>query len=58
MSNSGLDLDGEFFLKVLGTGVVVVLATPFLVIEPGPLSEAGAFLLISAIWGVDLDGGG
>lgn len=49
---------GELALKSIGTGVVVVFATPFLVIEPGPLSEVAALALIGAIWGVDLDGGG
>jgi hypothetical protein len=41
------------------SAVVVVLALPGLVIEPGPLSEIVALGALGSIWGFDLmDGGG
>jgi hypothetical protein len=39
--------------KVVATLVVIVLAIPGLIIEPGPLSEIVAGGLILGIWGFD-----
>lgn len=40
------------------TLIIVVLAVPGLVIEPGPFSEIVAGGLFAAVWGLDFDGGG
>lgn len=46
-------------VKVALSVVVVLLAIPGLVIEPGPLSEIVALGALGSIWGFDLmDGGG
>jgi len=41
--------------KIVLTGVVVVLAVPGLIIEPGPFSEIVAGGLLIAIWFGDSD---
>lgn len=45
--------DSGFFTKLIATGVIVVLAIPGLIIEPGPISELVAIGLLTGIW---LDG--
>jgi len=52
--------DGEDSVIVqLGlSAVVIVVAIPGLIIEPGPCSELAALAAIGAIWGFDLPGGG
>lgn len=45
-------------VKALLSVVVVVLAIPGLVIEPGPISEIVALGSLGSIWGFDLAGGG
>jgi hypothetical protein len=44
---------GSFVGKLLLTGVVVVLAIPGLIIEPGPFSEIAALGVLAAIWSED-----
>ena len=46
------------FVKVFLSVVVVVIAIPGLIIEPGPLSEVAAAVALGSIWGVDLGLGG
>lgn len=41
-------------VKVAVSAVVVVLAIPGLVIEPGPISELVALSALGAIWGLDV----
>lgn len=40
----------DFLVKAAMTGVIIVLALPGLVIEPGPLSEIAAGTIILGIW--------
>lgn len=41
--------------KIVMSAVVIVVAIPGLVIEPGPLSEMAALGVLSAIWSSDGD---
>lgn len=40
------------------TAIIIVLAIPGLIIEPGPISEIIAVSFIASIWGIDWNGGG
>lgn len=40
-------------VKIGLTALIVVMAVPMLVIEPGPLSETAAFIMIGSLWGAD-----
>jgi len=42
--------------KLLLTSVIVVLAIPGLIVEPGPFSEIVTAGLLASIWGLDWDG--
>lgn len=44
------------WVKGVLTLLVVVMAIPGLIIEPGPLSELVALGAIGTIWGLDLGG--
>jgi len=44
-------------VKIGLSAVVILLAIPGLVIEPGPLSEIVALGALGSIWGFDLTGG-
>jgi len=48
----------DALIKTGLTGLIVVLAIPGLIIEPGPISEIVALGSIGAVWGVDFDGQG
>ncbi|SFH07928.1 hypothetical protein SAMN04488063_0118 [Halopelagius inordinatus] len=52
------DDDPNLLFKVVATVVVVVMMVPGLIIEPGPVSEIAGIGALSAIWGLDLGGGG
>lgn len=51
------DSDDSFWIQLGLSVVVLILAIPGLVVEPGPLSEIVALGALGAIWGVDLPGG-
>lgn len=42
--------EGSFLGKIALSAVVIVLAIPGLIIEPGPLSEIAALGVLAAIW--------
>jgi hypothetical protein len=46
--------------RVIVTGLIIIMAIPGLIVEPGPLSEVVAVGAIAAVWGFGdvLDGGG
>lgn len=53
--------DDSLPVRIGLSAVVVIVAIPGLVIEPGPISEIVALGALGAIWGIDLgpaDGGG
>jgi hypothetical protein len=37
--------------KIVATAVIVILAIPGLVIEPGPFSEVAAGMAVLSVWG-------
>lgn len=45
------------FIKMGLTAIILIMALPGLVIEPGPISEVVALAGIGTVWGVDFDGG-
>jgi len=45
-------------VKVLLSGIVIVMAIPGLIIEPGPISEIVALAALGTIWGFDFGVGG
>lgn len=42
-------------VKIGLTAILIIMALPGLVIEPGPLSEITAAVMIGSVWGVDLE---
>lgn len=51
MSSSGSeDVDRSYGWKVSATVVILILAIPGLIIEPGPISEILALIMLDAIW--------
>lgn len=50
--------DDNTLVQLLLTAVVIVLAIPGLIVEPGPLSELAALGALGVIWGFDLPGAG
>lgn len=51
--------DDDNWLVQLGlSAVVLIMAIPGLIIEPGPISEIVAVGALGVIWGVDLGIGG
>lgn len=53
MSDEERGLGGKIAITVL----VVILFSPGLVIEPGPLSEGLALTILAGVWGIPLLGG-
>jgi len=53
-SNDPNDDDDGVLVKLLMTGIILVLMLPGLIIEPGPLSEIVGLGAIGAVWGLDL----
>jgi hypothetical protein len=49
--------DDSTIVQLMLSAVVIVVAIPGLIIEPGPLSELAALAALGAIWGFDLPGG-
>lgn len=45
-------------VKVVLSAVVIIMALPGLVIEPGPISEIVALGVLGTIWGFDFGLGG
>lgn len=52
------DGDDSVLVKLMLTAVVIVVAIPGLIIEPGPLSELAALGALGVIWGFPLPGAG
>lgn len=48
--------DDSTAVQVLLTVVIIVMALPGLIIEPGPLSEIAALGALGVVWGFDLPG--
>jgi hypothetical protein len=42
--------DSGLIFKLVASGIVVVLAIPGLIIEPGPITEIAALGILSALW--------
>lgn len=49
------DDDAGLKRKVGLTMLIIILAIPGLVIEPGPVSEVVALSMVAAVWGVDVE---
>lgn len=50
--------DDSTLVQIGLSAVVIVMAIPGLIIEPGPISEIMALGALGVIWGFDLPGGG
>lgn len=49
--------DSSTLVQMGLSAIVIILAIPGLVIEPGPISEIIAIGALGTIWGFDLGGG-
>jgi hypothetical protein len=46
--------DGSALVKLALSAIVIIMAIPGLIIEPGPISEIVALGALGTIWGFDL----
>jgi len=58
MSDNDNDNGDSTVVQVFLSLVIIVMALPGLVIEPGPLSELAALGALGVVWGFDLPGTG